>query len=100
MERKHQLSNVAFGGQWSETIADRETRADALDALDGAAADSGWHDPLRPEVLAHLQVVLERHPKAAEMLVAWTRAGRIGEPSVRMAECQRVAKLLRAWAAG
>lgn len=96
MERKHQLSNVAFGGAWSERIAGREALTTALDALHRAARDAGARDPRRdPAVIEALTLACAGHPKGALLAIAWDKAAALTHPRLRTAELTRIAALLR-----
>ena len=54
MERKHQLSNVAFGGDWTEAIVPLEQLTLDLNCLHKAVEDAEDSDPLAPDVVAAL----------------------------------------------
>ena len=95
MERKHQLSNVAFGGAWSERIAGREALTAALDELCRAARDAGSHDPRRdPAVVEALTLACKGHPKGALLAAAWDKAAALTHPRLRVTELTRIAALL------
>ena len=97
MERKHQLSNVAFGGAWSERIAARDALTAALDELCRAARDAGSHDPRRDRtVVEALTLACKGHPKGALLAAAWDKAAALTHPGLRTAELARIAALLRA----
>ncbi|PZT84233.1 MAG: hypothetical protein DI637_13945 [Citromicrobium sp.] len=75
MDRKGQLTNVSFGGAWSEVIADEEALADAVALLADAALQAGERDPRRSRaVVAALDLAASCHPKGPAMLAAWARA--------------------------
>lgn len=95
MDRKGQLTNVAFGGAWSEQIADREALAAALDLL-GAAAERAAHEDVRTdiEVVEALQRACQDHPKGGLLLMAWARGARLAVPGLRVAELGRIVELL------
>ncbi|UFM64262.1 hypothetical protein LOS78_01945 [Paracoccus sp. MA] len=96
MDRKQQLGNVAFGGAWSEQIADDEALEAAMRRLDGAVIDTLAED-LRgdPELEAALALAAGAHPKGAMLASAWGRA--LGQPNggLRYAELKRIATALR-----
>lgn len=97
MDRKRQLSNVAFGGAWSEQIADREEVAAARECLRHAAARAATCDPRRAvEVAWALTLLCGRHPKGALLRAAWARAVSLEAPGSRVAELGRIAALLSA----
>lgn len=96
MDRKQQLSNVSFGGAWSEQIADDEALALAMARLDGAVIDTMAED-LRgdAELEAALACAAAAHPKGAMLAKAWGRALAMPNPGLRSAELQRIATALR-----
>lgn len=94
MDRAGQLRNVAFGGAWSEQIADREALAEAIERLREAARRADDEDPrICPYIRAALNVATRRHPKGEMLRAAWLRAANTREPSIRVRELQRVAEL-------
>ena len=96
MERKHQLSNVAFGGAWSERIAGREALTAALDELCRAARGAGSHDPRRDRMVVEaLTLACGNHPKGVLLEAAWNKAAGLAGPRLRVAELTRIAALLR-----
>lgn len=95
MERKHQLSNVAFGGAWSEQIAAREAMTAAFDTLRHAAGRAGSHDPrIDPAVCEALVTTCNAHPKGQLLSTAWKRAAGISVRELRIAELNRIIVLL------
>jgi len=97
MDRESQLSNVAFGGAWSEQIAGREALREALLLLDAAVEASAEVDLReRAEVREALRLASTYHPKGPMLLAAWDNALAIKNPGLRMAELERVLATLRA----
>lgn len=96
MDRKRQLSNVAFGGAWSEQIAGREARAAAIAAVAAAAAGAGEADHLRPAALEAVEMLCAQHPKGGMLRAAWLRASRLEVAEVRIRELQRISGALAA----
>lgn len=97
MDRKSQLRNVAFGGDWSEAIEPRERMAAALDLLDAAVHRTVEEDlRLVPDVTEALAVACKRAPKSAEHASAWRKALAFPDPSMRSQELGRLAALIRA----
>lgn len=94
MERKKQLSNVAFGGAWSEQIAGREEQAAAIARVVAAAGAAAWVDPLSVETKGAVDLLCSRHPKGPALREAWIRAGRLDPPGRRVQELKRIADLL------
>lgn len=96
MDRKRQLSNVAFGGAWSEQIAGREEIAAALNCVHLGAAEAGRHDPRdRLDVMAALDLLCLRHPKGNLLQAAWLKGARLENPRLRVLELTRIAALLK-----
>ena len=97
MDRKQQLSNVSFGGAWSEQIADDEALAMAMARLDRAVIDTLAED-LRGdgELEAALTLAATAHPKGAMLAKAWCKALAMPNAGLRSAELKRIATALRA----
>ncbi|MDK8871475.1 hypothetical protein [Paracoccus sp. SSJ] len=96
MDRKQQLSNVSFGGAWSEQIAEDEALALAMARLDGAVIDTLAED-LRgdAELEAALGLAAAAHPKGAMLAAAWGKALGQANGGLRHAELKRIATALR-----
>lgn len=95
MDRKSQLSNVAFGGAWSEQIAAREELLRALACLKRAAQRAATKDPRRDqEVAAALELACRDHPKGQMLRDAWVRASADPLAGSRVQALGRVAALL------
>lgn len=97
MDRKQQLSNVSFGGAWSEQIAGDEALVRALDLLDGAVVDT-VSDDLRgdPELNAALMLAASAHPKGELLVRAWQKGLALPNAGLRSRELQRIAEGIRA----
>lgn len=97
MDRERQLSNVSFGGAWSEQIAENEALADALDRLDRAVEDTVYED-LRgfEDVAAAVSLACASHPKGPMMSQAWRSGLELPNAGLRSAELRRIAAALRA----
>lgn len=96
MNRSKQLSNVAFGGAWSEQIADDEALAAALDRLDRAVEDTLYED-LRSfwDVREAIALAAAAHPKGAMLRRAWDKGLEIQNAGLRSGELKRIAGALR-----
>lgn len=101
MDRRGQLSNVAFGGEWSEAIAPQEAMLLALEILE-RAVDRTPNEDLRLDAAVQdaLQRATDRHPKGDLLRQAWLRALTIPNPGVREQEVRRVRVAIQAWADG
>lgn len=97
MNRSKQLSNVAFGGAWSEQIADDEALAAALDRLDRAVEDT-LHEDLRgfEDVTEAIALASSAHPKGPMLAQAWAKGLQMQNAGLRSAELKRIAGVLRA----
>lgn len=101
MDRQGQMSNVAFGGEWSEAIAPQEAMLLALEALQHAVTRSPNEDlRLDAELEAALILATDRHPKGDLLRLAWARALAIPNPGVREQEIRRVQLAIQSWADG
>ena len=97
MDRKSQLKNVSFGGAWSEQIADDEILRQSFELLKQAVALTLEEDIReRADVRQALEVVLEQHPKGAEIEKALERAVSLSLAGVRSTELNRLVKVLEA----
>ncbi len=101
MDRIGQLSNVSFGGAWSEQIAADEALAEAMLALEGAADRTADEDLRCDRALGDaLTLASAAHPKGALLATAWSRALDHADRDHRRTELVRIAKGLRAGLAG
>lgn len=101
MDRIGQLSNVSFGGAWSEQIAADEALADAMAALEGAAERTADEDLRRDPALGDaLALVAGAHPKGKLLATAWARALDHADRGHRHSELMRIAKAFRAGLSG
>lgn len=89
MDRKRQLSNVSFGGDWSEAILTREEVHEDLDVLRAAVARCVEEDPLTDDVRAALERLARRVVRGSRIQAAFLKAGGIAEPGLRTAELSR-----------
>lgn len=96
MDRERQLSNVSFGGAWSEQIAENEALADALARLDKAVEDTVYED-LRgfEDVADAIALASSAHPKGPILAQAWRKGLELPNSGLRAAELRRVAMALR-----
>lgn len=94
MERRDQLKNVAFGGDWSEQIPDRERTLDALAALTKAVNECQDHDPCASYVLIEVDHLCARIARGNRMATSWRKAGTVAEPGVRRSMLAQVLKTI------
>jgi len=97
MERKRQLSNVAFGGDWSEKIAGNEALIEAMAVLE-RAIDRTEDEDLRADAvtLQAIALVTAKVQKGGDMAQAWAKALTLPHPALRQAELGRITRLIRA----
>ena len=98
VERKDQLRNVAFGGNWSEEILIVGELRQVLALVEAAAADCAERDVETEEFLAAMLCVRKNIEKGPMLTSAFFKALRIENQSLRRAEALRVAKMIRGWA--
>ena len=95
MERKHQLSNVAFGGEWAEAIVPLEQLTSDLNYLRKAVEGAEDHDPLTPDVIAALERLTDVIARGDMQRAAFIRAGKIKDPYARTEALQRTYAAIR-----
>jgi hypothetical protein len=98
IERKKHLSNVAFGGAWSEEISAREEVQAVLDVLSRAAADCGERD-VRDGTLVDALSYVYREVEKGPMLVAGLQKALLEPlPDLREAQVKRYVDMIGKWA--
>lgn len=96
MDRKEQLRNVAFGGAWSEQIAENEALVFAMQAVEEAQSRTGEEDlRLAVDMVEAIETVCAAHPKGTLLSDAWFRALNIPNPGLRSRELARIASTIR-----
>ena len=85
MERKDQLRNVAFGGNWSEEILIVDELRRVLALVEASAADCADRDVATEEFLSAMLYVRKNIEKGPMLTGAFFKA-------------LRVAKMIRGWA--
>ncbi|WP_417548567.1 hypothetical protein [Marinobacter segnicrescens] len=95
MERRDQLRNVAFGGDWSEQIPDRERIVEALAALTRAVNECQDHDPCASNVLIEVDHLCAQIARGTRMAASWRKAGAVPEPGVRQSMLAQILKTIR-----
>ncbi len=90
MDRKTQLSNVAFGGDWSDMILRRERVLAALDLLRSSAERCVEEDVRTPELRAMLDGFVARLSRGAILAEAFWKAAGHPDPAIRQSELVRV----------
>lgn len=95
MERRQQLRNVAFGGDWSEQIPIREDLRAALDTLEMAVLASADEDPCEGAILTAVDALCRGVAKGDRMARSWREASAIHDQGLRYAALDRVFKNIR-----
>lgn len=98
VERKDQLGNVAFGGNWSEEILVVEELREVVALVETAAAECGDRDVEDEAFLAAMLYVRKNVEKGPMLCTAFFKALRQENQSLRRSEAVRVARMIRTWA--
>jgi hypothetical protein len=95
MERKKQLGNVAFGGDWSEQILTRERTQQAFSVLLQAVEDAADEDAGRDDVVAEVEYLCSRIARGELMLKSWQASARQFNQVERKKALARVLQTIR-----
>ncbi|SMO59756.1 hypothetical protein SAMN06265173_1077 [Thalassovita litoralis] len=95
MDRKQQLSNVAFGGDWSEAVEPGERTALCLLRLAEAVRNCQEEDPATPDVLEALDWLAARISRGALLRSAFLKAAQHPIPELRQSELWRTLRTIR-----
>lgn len=95
MDRKGQLGNVAFGGDWSENIAPKERIEAALSLLQAAVDDCEETDPRTKETREALDFLTANVARGHMLNRAFWNATSIEHPCLRRNELKRALDNLR-----
>jgi hypothetical protein len=93
MDRRRQLGNVAFGGDWSEAIVPREEVQSALLVITRAVDTCMEQDPRTNDLHAALDLVT-RFARGDMLRAAFLKGCAIPNPNQRAQELQRVLNLI------
>lgn len=99
-DMKKQLSNVSFGGSWSEDILSKSETNAALDVLRWAASSCGECDVHGAELRAALEYVRMNVMKGEAMASAFSAALAIEDPEQREAASKDVYRRIKLWSGG
>ena len=94
VERKKQLSNVAFGGNWSEELVDQDRLRSILLVIERAARDCSERDVRGSQLdraLKEIEIMIEKGPQLAGR---FRRILTEPHPTVRQQEAQRIARMI------
>jgi|GEM_PF-224465 len=98
MEKKNQLSNVAFGGNWSEEILVNEELRAVLDVIAQAVTHCASRD-VEDEALLNAMLYVRKNIEKGPMLCrAFFKAIRIENQGLRYSQVSKVEYQIRMWA--
>jgi len=98
VERKKQLGNVAFGGNWSEEILIVGELKLVLAVIEGAVAESIDRDVFDADLRAALEYVCAKIEKGPMLVEAFKKGLRIENQGMRHTELHRVYQMIHNWA--
>tara|TARA_R100000005_G_scaffold89219_2_gene59634 strand:- start:4432 stop:4755 length:324 start_codon:yes stop_codon:yes gene_type:complete len=94
-ERKNQLSNVSFGGAWSEELVDIDRLNRILSVIERAVRDCASRDVRSRQLekaLNEMGLTIEKGPQLARRFM---RALAEPNPGLRHMEASKVARIIR-----
>src|SRR5690606_10670301 len=94
-EKKKQLGNVSFGGNWSEELVDKDQLQRMLSVIEQAARDCARRDVRSRQLekaLEEIGLTIEKGPQLARRFM---RALSEPNPCLRHMEAGRVARIIR-----
>ncbi|MDT8853561.1 hypothetical protein RNZ50_00645 [Paracoccaceae bacterium Fryx2] len=94
MDRKTQLANVAFGGDWAEQIEPREAVASALHTLQRGGAAATDRDPRSPAVLVAVDFLCGRIARGHLMAQSWRAAADLADQGQRQKALEAVLRTI------
>ena len=98
MEKKKQLGNVAFGGNWSEEILVNDELHKVLNVIAQAATHCANHD-VEDEALLNAMLYIRKNVEKGPMLcTTFFRALRIENQGLRYSAVCKAEHLIRQWA--
>ena len=100
MEREKQLSNVAFGGNWSEALLEQDVVVSVLSTLRTAAENCMEEDPRGPELSQALGYVSARVEKGPVLVAAFLKALAEPEQAIRRKGALRCLRQIELWVGG
>ena len=98
MEKKKQLRNVAFGGNWSEEILVKDELRIVLGVIEQAVTNCSTRD-VEDEALLNAMLYVRKNVEKGPMLcAAFFKAIRIENQGLRYTEACKVEYMIRMWA--
>mgnify|MGYP001043569268 CR=1 FL=1 len=98
VEKKNQLGNVAFGGNWSEEILVNEELRLILDVIDKAVEDCTERDVEDEALLQAMLYVRKNVEKGPMLCAAFFKAIRIENQGLRQEQVREVVNMIKLWA--
>lgn len=98
MDKKNQLGNVAFGGNWSEELLVLDELHSILDVIEKAIEDCAERDVEDEALLQAMLYVRKNVEKGPMLCVAFFKAIRIQNQGLRQERLQEVGNMIRLWA--
>ena len=97
-EKKNQLGNVAFGGNWSEEILILDELHSILDVIDRAVEDCTERDVEDEELHRAMLYIRKNVEKGPMLCVAFFKALKIENQGLRQERLNEVGSMIRMWA--
>lgn len=98
MDKKKQLGNVAFGGNWSEEILILDELRSILGVIDKAIDDCMDRDVEDEDLHQAMLYVRKNVEKGPMLCVAFFKALKIENQSLRQERLQEVGNMIKIWA--
>lgn len=98
VEYKKQLSNVAFGGAWSEQLAEDYELKQVMAVLKNAANECGDKDVCDKEFMRALRYVREHIDKGPMLVEGLQKALLEPNQGLRVTSVRRFVKMISEWA--
>lgn len=97
MDFKNKMSNVAFGGNWSEELVTLQELRLVLEDLDWAVENCTEQDVTTEAVLASLLYVRKNIEKGPMHVEAFLRATRIEIATIRQVDLKKSVDRIKLW---
>ena len=98
VEFKKQLSNVAFGGAWSEQLSEDYELKQIMEVLETAANEFADKDVCDKEFMRALRYVRENIDKGPMLVEGLQKALLEPNPGLRVTSARRFVKMITDWA--
>ena len=94
-EKKKQLGNVAFGGNWSEELVDKDQLKRTLSVIERAARDCARRDVRSRQLEKALEEISQTIEKGPQLTRRFMRALAEPNPGLRHMEASRMARIIK-----